>query len=51
MKIGDLIRQMTDEELIDNGFIECPNIYRNCSKKSCYECKMEYLNMEAEEEK
>lgn len=49
MTNGDVIRNMTDEELVDNGFIECPNIYRNCDKKSCRECKIEFLRMEADE--
>lgn len=45
---GDMIRSMTDEELVDNNYIECPRIYRNCEEKTCRECKIEYLRMEAE---
>lgn len=48
MTNGDAIRNMTDEELVDYGFIECPKIYRNCEKKSCRECKIEYLKREEE---
>lgn len=49
MTNGDRIRDMTDAELVDNDFIECPKIYRNCDKKTCRECKIEYLRMEAYE--
>lgn len=46
---GDVIRSLSDSELVDYGYIECPKIYRNCDKKSCRECKIEYLKMEAYE--
>lgn len=52
MTNGDKIRAMTDEELVDSGYIECPHIYRNCTTKmSCDDCKLEYLKKEAVEEK
>lgn len=44
---GDVIRSMTDAELVDYGYVECPKIYRNCDKKTCRECKIEYLRAEA----
>lgn len=48
MTNGDVIRNMTDEELVDNGYIECPRIWRNCDKKNCRDCKIEFLRMEEE---
>lgn len=47
---GDLIRSMTDEELVDNIYIDCPRIFRNCDKKTCRECKIEYLRREADDQ-
>lgn len=48
MTNGDKIRAMTDEELADSGMIECPMYLRNCWKKDCKECKVEWLQQEAE---
>lgn len=51
MTNGDKIRSMTDEELVDNGLVECPKIIKNCNTgKSCFDCKVEYLQREADDQ-
>lgn len=51
MTNGDLIRRMTDEELVAGGYIQCPRIYRNCTTgKTCEQCKIEFLKKEADKQ-
>lgn len=47
---GDRIRQMTDEELVDQFGDSICDIVENCEKNiSCYDCKLQWLKQEVKQ--
>lgn len=46
---GDIVREMTDEELVGFIFNPCPRWNEKCQHCSCHDCLREWLKQEVEE--